>query len=511
MLLRLLARNRKANLMKIKRTFAKETFLLPDLGEKIKEGQIKKLFVKVGSYVKEFDPVAEVATDKANADITSPYNGTITKIFRQEEDMCDVGEAFFEIETDADGDEKADTEKDDKTDSKSSPKEKQSIKSVNKVDEESDEIKIKSVNIKDSPEYDEIHKKNEGNHDDLDSVGNFSAKKDDEADHSNIKTTLESTKTLSTPAVRTLAKKLGLSIHEIQGSGKKGRILKEDVLNIDNIPKKGISHKDANKQPEKVLASKQPEKTSAVKQQEKGDEIRHTPEETGMFIKMSMFERGMVKSMTQAASIPHFNLHEEFDVTDLVTLREKLKESGSSVSLFAFIMKSFSLALLDQPKLNSTYYPDKDQFSYTINRTQNFSIAIDSANGLVAPNIKGVHSLSIQEIDKEVKNLKILANANKLTSEHLTGGTIALSNIGTLAGIFATPLNVPGQTCIVALGRVVIKPIFCPKQQTFIPRKILPLSFGCDHRVLDGATVAKFSLLWKQYVENPYFLVTKLK
>ena len=215
--------------------------------------------------------------------------------------------------------------------------------------------------------------------------------------------------------------------------------------------------------------------------------------------------------MTHAATVPHFNLHEVYNIDDLYNMRLKLKTAGINISLFALIVKSFSLALSENPKMNSTYHPEKDQFVYFNNTVQNISIAIDSKFGLAAPNIKNVENLSAEEIDKEVKKLRDLTENQALKREHLSGGTIALSNVGTISGYLATPLNLPGQCCIVALGKVVVQPVHNESTNTFEPKRVLPVSFGCDHRVLDGATVARFSKRWRHYIEEPCLILSKLK
>lgn len=115
------------------------------------------------------------------------------------------------------------------------------------------------------------------------------------------------------------------------------------------------------------------------------------------------------------------------------------------------------------------------------------------------------------EIDQEIKALVQLAEKGQMTKKNLEGGTCALSNIGTISGYFASPLNIPNQTCIVALGKSVKKPFWNKEKSIFEPVDILPLSFGCDHRVLDGGSVAQFSLTWKKYLENPSFLISVLK
>ncbi len=123
--------------------------------------------------------------------------------------------------------------------------------------------------------------------------------------------------------------------------------------------------------------------------------------------------------------------------------------------------------------------------------SHNVSLAIDSPNGLVVPNIKNVQGLSLLQVQAEVERLRDLAKEAKLTSKELNGGTVCLSNIGTLGGTTTCPLILPPQVCIVGIGKMQVLPRFVKDQ--VVAKTILTVSYGCDHRVIDGATVAKFS------------------
>lgn len=466
----------------IHRSFAKHIFTLPDLGEKIKDGEVKKLHVKEGSIVKEYDPIAEVATDKATAEITSPFNGKIVKIFHKENDMCNVGDPFFEIEV-GDNDSADQPATEEVAKAKPAPPVQSHAnnhhESKKHVEETDEEALIQEALHKQSLFVERVKALN------------------NQPQDTDIRTTLAESQIMSTPAVRAYAKKNGVDISRVKPSGKNGRVLKEDIINYLEHFQERVS----KIKPE--ICGKGEEKVS--------EHIKPLINAEPTPVKMNAFERGMTKSMTYAATVPHFNLNDEFNIHELAEMRDHLKKKGVNISLFALITKAFSLALHDFPKMNSTYLPEKDQFTYYFNEAHNISIAIDSELGLVAPNIKNVERLSAEEIDKEVKKLRDLANEQKLTSEHLTGGTVALSNIGTIAGHYATPLNLPGQTCIVALGKVQYRPVYDEASSSFLPRRVLPVSFGCDHRVLDGATVAKFAVHWKNYIENPYLILAKLK
>ena len=328
----------------------------------------------------------------------------------------------------------------------------------------------------------------------------------------------EKTKTLCTPAVRALAKSLGVDISKISGDSS-GRIKKEDVL--DYHTKRNTSIKDETIEKREEI-SKQREVSSPPK--------RVSPTLSGEdfeIVKMSMYEQGMVKSMTESLSVPDFMLHEEFDVTQLTILRQQLNEiSDVKISLFSLLIKTFSLALEKNPKINSLYYHDKDPYSYQVHSNHNISIAIDSKNGLVAPNIKSVQNLSMRDVQGEISRLKNLSNSEKLGYNELGGGTICLSNIGTMGGTYTGPIALPNQTCIVGIGKVtsqlkfngsnadkmkILKKEVAWTPENFDLREVIYVSFAGDHRVIDGATMARFANEWKKIIENPMELITRLR
>jgi 2-oxoisovalerate dehydrogenase E2 component (dihydrolipoyl transacylase) len=189
-------------------------------------------------------------------------------------------------------------------------------------------------------------------------------------------------------------------------------------------------------------------------------------------------------------------------------MRKTLKESKKKVTVMGILIKTFSLALKQYPRMNSVYDPQINPFEYTIHPNHNISIAIDSPNGLVVPHIKNVNNISLLNIQTELERLRNLASEAKLTAKELQGGTICLSNIGTIGGTHACPLILPPQICIVAIGKLQSVPKY--RNGELSERKVLNVSFGCDHRVVDGATVARFSNAWKQLIENPYLSMAEM-
>ena len=427
-----------------------QKFILPDLGEKIKEATIKKWHVKVGDKIEEFDTIADVATDKLFTEIPSPFDGIIHKLNYEEEESCNVGDSLLEIEI-------IDENEENITKKKVIPKEIEENKKSSSYEEKKDQIIVQKV--------------------------------------------------LAAPTVRYFAKSNKINISLVEGSEKNGRIIKEDIINFMNGEKKNETNKKPN---QRIETLENISKNDIKKEKKKKKEILQEENLQSNEINMNLYEQGMVKSMNYSTTVPLFGLNEEYNVSKIFQLKNSYNSlNKKKVSIFAYFIKCFSLAITEIPKMNSTYDPEKNEYKYTINKSQNISIAINSKNGLVAPNIKNVQNLSIEEIDTQIKNLSQIANEGKLTLENLQGGTIGLSNIGSIGGIFASPLTLPYETGIVALGRVRKGPLW--DGEKFVPIDVLPVSFACDHRVLDGATVANFSLAWKKYLENPDLLLMKLR
>ncbi|KAI8509765.1 hypothetical protein Bbelb_121930 [Branchiostoma belcheri] len=224
------------------------------------------------------------------------------------------------------------------------------------------------------------------------------------------------------------------------------------------------------------------------------------------------FRKAMVKSMTLSQSIPHFGYCDEVDMTALVELRAELKgaaeQYGVRLSFMPFFIKAASMALLQYPVLNATV-DDKCE-NMTLKASHNIGLAMDTANGLVVPNVKNVQCLSVLEVAAELNRLQSLGLQGKLGAGDLTGGTFTLSNIGAIGGTYAKPVIMPPEVAIGALGKVQVLPRFGASGEVYAAH-ILAASWSADHRVIDGATMARFSNLWKSYLENPASMLLHLK
>ncbi|EGR34705.1 hypothetical protein IMG5_003380 [Ichthyophthirius multifiliis] len=416
---------------------------MPDLGENIKEAIVKKLYVKEGDQVNEFQTIADVATDKLFTQIPSSYEGKVHKLYYKEDESCLVNK----------------------------------IKKTNKQIIKR-EHNLNLSEIQGSGKQGRIMKED---------VLNYLKTKENKIQNKQKQTEKY---ILATPPVRALAKELKVDLNLIENpTGKDGRITEQDIRN----------YLKPQKQPQQqAQQTQQNQETTTTTQTQKKQQI-----------KMSEFMKGMQKSMTESNKIPHLYYKDEFDLTKLSEIRQQWKKQlNNNVSFMTIFIKSFSLALQDFPILNS-HYNTNTPFEYTLNQGHNITIAVDSPNGLVVPNIKNVQNLSVLEVQKELKKLVKLAEQGTLGPKELFDGTICISNIGTIGGTYTAPLILPPQVCIVGLGKVQTLPRYVEGQ--LLPRQIMNVSFGCDHRIIDGSTVAKFSNQWRDYLENPSLMILNLK
>jgi len=220
----------------------------------------------------------------------------------------------------------------------------------------------------------------------------------------------------------------------------------------------------------------------------------------------------MVKTMTAAQKIPHFGYSDEIDLTSLVSLRYELKgaakQRGIKFSYMPVFIKAASLALTAYPILNSSV--DEKVENIIFKASHNIGFAMDSPEGLVVPNIKNVQAMSIFDVAAELNRLIELGQKGKLGTSDLSGGTFTLSNIGTIGGTYAKPVIMPPEVAIGAIGKIQVLPRY-DREHKVNPAHIMQVSWSADHRIIDGATMARFSNQWKSYLENPAAMIMDMK
>ena len=407
-----------------------QDFILPDIGEGIVECEVVKWLVAEGQNILEDQPVVEVMTDKALVEIPSKYSGVVTKFYYAEGNIAKVHSPLFAMQVIED----------------ETPQELSSA-----IDSEIKGIEVKSSN--------------------------------DITASSQIKPNVSkqnTAKALASPAVRRLARELEVDLSRIAGSGDKGRVLKDDLIDTSTPDVQPVTVT-----PSTLIAPI----TSGGKRVEP---IRG-------------IQAAMAKHMMHSVfTVPHFSVSEEIQLDKLIEARSQLKEvfekEGVKLSFMPFFIKAMSLALRKFPIINSQVDDNCTEITYFDDH--NIGIAVDSKMGLVVPNIKAVQHLSLFEIAQKVNELISFAREGKLKNTDLKGGTISISNIGVLGGTVATPVINAPESAIVALGKIQRLPRF-DENDVVTAVNIMHVSWSGDHRVIDGATMVKFNNVWKSYLENP--------
>uniref|UniRef100_A0A7E4ZS76 Dihydrolipoamide acetyltransferase component of pyruvate dehydrogenase complex n=1 Tax=Panagrellus redivivus TaxID=6233 RepID=A0A7E4ZS76_PANRE len=412
-------------------------FKLADIGEGIAEVEMKEWYVKEGDKVSQFDNICEVQSDKAAVTITSRFDGVVKNLLHDVGSIVKVGSVLVNIDTDDAVDDAPSAE---------SPSQAESTPST-------------------------------------------PASTPSTVTHGST-----SGKAIATPAVRRIAMENNLKLSQISGTGKDGRVLKEDVLRfLGQIPP--ASSESTPTKP----ASSPVAPVTIVKGEDKVVPVRG-------------YTRAMVKSMSESLKIPHFGYDDEIYFDQLVKLRGQLKhigkEKGVKLSYMPIIIKATSLALSKYPILNSSIDGNFDNLIYKA--AHNICLAIDTPGGLVVPNIKHCEQKTIWEIAADLNKLQEAGAKQAIKSEDLAGGTFTLSNIGAIGGTYAIPIIFPPQVAIGAIGKIQKLPRYDAHDNVY-PAHVVKFSWAADHRVIDGATIARFSNLLKDYLENPALMATELR
>jgi len=414
--------------------------------------------VEPEAFVEEFDKLCEVQSDKASVEITSRFAGVIKKLHYEAGDMAKVGKPLVDIDIQG------------------------AIKE--------DDLEAISEDISQEPTADLEAEPASKSGKTPQIIPSESGKE------SRPKGTHAA---LATPAVRHLTKTLKVNLVDINGTGRDGRVLKDDVHQFakqrDSAPTKSST------------------KVSSTPTIENGPQ-------TETITQLSNTQLQMFKSMTKSLSIPHFLYADEINFTSLSTLRPKLNKSLSKrptsdvtkLSYLPFIIKAVSMMLHDYPSLNARVDTDSTTAKpVLVHRQQhNIGVAMDTPNGLLVPILKNVSSMSILSIARQLTHLQALAMTGKLGPADLSGGTITVSNIGNIGGTTLSPVIIEGQVAILGIGKIRAVPAFDDDGE-LVKRQVCNFSWSADHRVVDGATMARAAQIVQGFVEEPETMVVQLR
>lgn len=426
-------------------------FRLPDIGEGIHEGEIVQWFVKPGQEVKEDDILAEVQNDKAVVEIPSPVDGTILEVLVEEGTLTTVGTVLLKI---------------------------------------------------DAPGYEDLQLK--GHHDEEEEEEETPAKEEAPVKEETVETSKApeivepsntSKRVIALPSVRKFAREQGVDISVVEGTGKNGRVTKEDILNHGKQPA------------ETTVASENTEETTQA------PEVASTPVNLeGEFPetreKMSGIRRAIAKAMVNSKhTAPHVTLMDEVDVTNLVAHRKKFKniaaEDGIKLTYLPYVVKALVSTLRKFKEFNRSL--DDATNEIIQKHYYNIGIAADTERGLLVPVIKHADRKSVFAISDEINTLAEKARDGKLAPNEMQGASCSISNIGSAGGQWFTPVINHPEVAILGIGRIAEKPVI--KNGEIVAAPVLALSLSFDHRMIDGATAQNAMNHLKRLLSEPELLL----
>nr|WP_220127151.1 dihydrolipoamide acetyltransferase family protein [Halobacillus locisalis] len=425
---------------------------MPQLGESVTEGTISTWLVQPGDSVNKYDPIAEVMTDKVNAEVPSSFTGTIKELVAQEGDTIEVGDLMCHIEVEGAGsvsEEESAPQKEEKAPAEPSG---------GKADAK-------------EPKKESKPKKDEGN------------------------------KKRYSPAVMTLAQEHDIDLNQVDGSGRGGRITRKDIEKI--IESGDIPTSDeapANEAEAQKQAPAAPSEAPAAPAQPSAPNVQAGEGDVEIPVTgvRKAIASNMVKSTTE---IPHAWMMVEVDVTNLVELRNAKKnkfkqQEGYSLTYFAFFVKAVAQALKEYPELNSMWAGDKIIQKKAIN----LNIAVAKDDQLFVPVIRDADEKSIKGIAKDITELAGKARQGKLTSKDMEGGTFTVNNTGSFGSVQSMGVINHPQAAILQVESIVKKPVF--QNGMFGARDMVNLCLSLDHRVLDGLVAGNFLARVKEILEK---------
>jgi len=396
---------------------------IPDLGE-AEDVEVIEICVKPGDIVSEEDPIIVLESDKAAMEIPTSLGGKVLEIKVSIGDKVSAGSPFLEIESDAD-ELSINTQKPGIDSAMSS----EIPQTINKLEEA-----IEQPIIAAPPQ-------------DTSNRGYFYAG----------------------PAVRKLARELGIQLSLVAPSGPKNRIQKEDLHAFVKAHLSDASNSSFTFTQPNIDYSK-------------WGSVKEEP--------LSKFQKSSLSNLhTSWINIPHVTQHDECNLSALLSLRAQLNAKHElKISPLAFIVKITAEVLTDFPMLNSSL--DQDLEKIVIKNYVNMGIAVDTPEGLIVPNIKNVQEKSIMNIAEEIAILASAAKTRKLKIPDLKGASFTISSLGAIGGKFFTPIINPPEVGILGISKTFPKVV--AKKEEFESREFLPLSLSYDHRVINGVYAAQF-------------------
>lgn len=450
-------------------------FKLPDIGEGIHEGEIVKWHVKPGDRVEEDQILLEVQNDKALVEIPSPVKGQVVELKVAEGTVAVVGDTLvvFEVEGAVSSEGQA-------SGHGGAPEQPHAA-----------EAQPQAAGAVGCDVGEQI---NAGLNHSLDTPAAAARAQGAKIERAYI---------LATPSVRKYAREKGVDLAYVAGSGKQGRITRQDV--DDYLAGNASAVPQASERPVQQAAA-----PSGATAEQAGPAVPSRPAvgEGEERIPLRGIRKAISKAMVQSAyTAPHVTLLDEAEVSALIALRQQAKPlaeaRGTKLTYLPFIVKAVVAGLKKFPELNASLDEATQEIVYK--KYYHIGIATSTEDGLLVPVIKGADRKSLFEIADEINQLATRARERKATPDELKGSTFSITNIGSAGGLFFTPIINYPEAAILGIGRIMDKPVV--KDGEIAVGSVLALSLSFDHRLVDGEPAQRFLNYVKQLLENPTLLM----
>ena len=432
-----------------------DKIIVPTLGESVTEATVSKWLKNQGEIVSADEPIVELETDKVNVEVPSPSNGVLEQISVKEGETVNVGALLGMIN----GSSKQVLKDVKEIKSYSPPKQKTKVTEASKSQTVKKTIPEKKV-FKKEPELLKLEEE------EALILDTFAEKENTE------KKQIQKNKILNvSPAARKMAAEAKLDLKEIQGSGKNGVILKEDIMSLMGS---------------KPAPSKR--------------KIKHGPEER---IKMTRLRMTIAKRLKEAqenaAMLTTFN---EVDMSEVISMRNEYKEEfqneyGAKLGFMSFFVKACVIGLKNFPAINSEIQGDEIVYK----NYYNISIAVGTDRGLVVPVVRNTDEMSFADIEKNISLMGQKARDGKITIEDLQGGTFTITNGGIYGSMLSTPILNPPQSAVLGMHNIIERPVAINGELKIRPIMYIALSY--DHRIIDGKEAVSFLKTVKDTLEKP--------
>ena len=434
-----------------------EKILVPTLGESVTEATVSKWLKNKGEKVSADEPIVELETDKVNVEVPAPSNGVLERISVNEGETVNVGALLGMI----------------------NGSEKEALNNVKEVKDYSPPKKKNKILKKPNEEAFRLFNEKEEINEPLKLEEEFKPKKEEalvldnfhEVEKTKEVQEVKNQKPSVSPAARKMAAENKVDLNKIEGSGKHGVILKEDIMSLMGSKPSPSERK-----------------------------IKHGPEER---IKMTRLRLTIAKRLKEAqenaAMLTTFN---EVDMSEVISMRNEYKEEFQSkyevkLGFMSFFVKACVIGLKNFPAINAEIQGEEIVYK----NYYNISIAVGTDRGLVVPVLRETDEMSFADIEKNISDLGEKARNGKITIDDLQGGTFTITNGGIYGSMLSTPILNPPQSAVLGMHNIIQRPVVVNGNVEVRPVMYLALSY--DHRIIDGKEAVSFLKIVKESLEQP--------